>query len=160
PLMDWNRLPVTIPTSAIPWPAREKKRAGISAFGFSGTNSHLILEEYVEDIRSNVSRVDEWESHVLTLSAKTPAALRELSDRYSECLGADADFAWGDFCLTANTGRGQFNYRRAVSGRSVGEICAKLGEPFPRQSAGRVKVAFVFERANGHFAEQYELASR
>ena len=48
PRMDWERLPVRVASSATAWPAPEDRplRAGVSAFGFSGTNAHAILESY------------------------------------------------------------------------------------------------------------------
>lgn len=42
----WDQLPVSIPTKLQPWPDyQQRKMAGVSAFGFSGTNAHLILEQ-------------------------------------------------------------------------------------------------------------------
>src|SRR5262249_37938276 len=42
----WDTLPVHVPTQARPWPAPAGRRlAGVSAFGMSGTNVHVILEE-------------------------------------------------------------------------------------------------------------------
>ena len=46
PQIPWEQLPIRVPTTLQEWPAyQSKRRAGVSAFGFSGTNAHLILEE-------------------------------------------------------------------------------------------------------------------
>src|SRR4030095_7093181 len=48
PHIEWNALPVEVVDAARPWPQRstgEPRRAGVSAFGLSGTNAHVILEE-------------------------------------------------------------------------------------------------------------------
>ncbi|HWE63431.1 MAG TPA: polyketide synthase, partial [Chloroflexota bacterium] len=46
PLVPWADLPLTVPTSLTPWPANGAPHlAGLSSFGFSGTNAHLIVEE-------------------------------------------------------------------------------------------------------------------
>ncbi len=46
PHVDWTNLPITIPTKPTPWLSDgSPRRAGVSAFGFSGTNAHVILEE-------------------------------------------------------------------------------------------------------------------
>src|SRR6185295_10835655 len=48
PHIDWASLPVSVVDTAIPWPRRDDgtpRRAGVSAFGLSGTNAHVILEE-------------------------------------------------------------------------------------------------------------------
>ena len=46
PHVDWNRLPVRIASQSTDWPGRKDRRAraGVSAFGFSGTNAHVIVE--------------------------------------------------------------------------------------------------------------------
>ncbi|WP_208346812.1 beta-ketoacyl synthase N-terminal-like domain-containing protein, partial [Aetokthonos hydrillicola] len=52
PHIPWHQLPLVIPTSAIPWhQGTEPRRAGISAFGISGTNVHIILEEAPEQVK-------------------------------------------------------------------------------------------------------------
>ncbi|OQX27418.1 MAG: hypothetical protein BWK80_05375 [Desulfobacteraceae bacterium IS3] len=43
PLMDWKNLSVRIPTTLMPWDT--PRIAGLSAFGFSGTNVHVVVEE-------------------------------------------------------------------------------------------------------------------
>ena len=42
PHVPWDELPVVIPTEAMAWPGR--RVAGVSSFGFSGTNAHVVLE--------------------------------------------------------------------------------------------------------------------
>ncbi len=45
PHIDWARLPITVPTRVTPWSgAGARLIAGVSSFGFSGTNAHVILE--------------------------------------------------------------------------------------------------------------------
>ena len=48
PHLDWDRLPVRVVSEAMDWPRNSDRppRAGISAFGISGTNAHVVVEGY------------------------------------------------------------------------------------------------------------------
>ncbi len=53
PHVDWDRLPIKIPTSLMPWSGEGKARiAGVSSFGMGGTNAHIVLEEVPNEVRS------------------------------------------------------------------------------------------------------------
>ncbi len=73
PFIPWDELPVTIPQSLTDWqPVKGTRLAGVSSFGFSGTNVHMILEEAppVEPAPAETERP----LHVFTLSAKDEPA--------------------------------------------------------------------------------------
>src|SRR5882762_1663226 len=83
PHIEWDAIPVRVAATQAPWPVTGRKRiAGISAFGFSGTNAHAIIEE-PPNVASSVDQIDRG-CQLLTLSAKSEDALRELSARYEE----------------------------------------------------------------------------
>ena len=95
--------PVVIPTTATPWRRGQRPRiAGVSSFGFSGTNAHVILEEAPEQ----AGRGNDLErpAHLLTLSARSEASLNEVVSRYQHHLSNCTD-PIGDVCFTANAGR-------------------------------------------------------
>ena len=115
PYIPWEKLPVKIPTTLTPWLVREGvRRAGVSAFGMSGTNVHLIVEE------SNFERLGdekphlERPCHLITLSAKSEPALRELAQRYYDFLGQNSQTVMANLAYTANTGRSHFEHRLAI----------------------------------------------
>jgi malonyl CoA-acyl carrier protein transacylase len=154
PHIDWASMSVTAPTKATQWPANGERRiAGVSSFGFSGTNAHIILEE-APALTARAEPANRPQ-HVLALSARDPRALRELAERYEDTLNAqspDADIA--DFCFTANAGRSHFACRLAVSGADAREIATALaavrrGEFHPNASTGVVgavapQIGFLF----------------
>ena len=75
PRIPWDTLPIGIPTHLQPWPDHAKSHlAGLSSFGISGTNAHVILEE--APVLSTEPPVCDRPVHVLTLSAKTDSSLR------------------------------------------------------------------------------------
>ena len=117
PEIDWSRLPVRVTSEATAWPvvADRPPRAGVSGFGWSGTNAHVVVEGYgtVEEGTGNGNGKREWPqgryqavtgpdgsvdglgesmgleargARLLPLSGKTEGALRELAGRYLEWL--------------------------------------------------------------------------
>ncbi len=96
--------PISIPVQGRQWPEGKYPRlAGISSFGFGGTNAHAIVEEAPEP--DPVEAAVDRPVHLLTLSAKTPEALKSLAKRYEHYLSANRQAVLSDICFTANTGR-------------------------------------------------------
>ncbi|MCP4699363.1 MAG: SDR family NAD(P)-dependent oxidoreductase, partial [Gammaproteobacteria bacterium] len=151
PYINWDQLPVSIPTKRIPWSA-DSRLAGVSSFGFSGTNSHVVLSEAPETERP--ANPLEPSQHILTLSAKSPEALQELAQRYVAYPLLHSDVRLADICFTANTGRKHFRHRLAVVAKNLAELTAKLaayqkGETVSGLTAGlakseKTKIAFLF----------------
>ena len=158
PHIAWNELPIEIPTQRKPWPSGENRRiAGVSSFGFAGTNAHVVLEEF----RSSVENAEQDHQpsvvdrplHILALSARTEGALHQLAERYEAHLAAHAGLSPGDVCFTANTCRSHFPHRLSVVAGTTKEMGEKLSafragkvEPgvFRGQEAGRPPIAFLF----------------
>ena len=134
PLVDWDRLPIKIPTSLMPWSCERKPRiAAVSSFGMGGTNAHIVLEEAPHEVRSQKLEVRSEEYlerplHILTLSAKTEKALEDLVSSYQKHLETYPDLAVADVCYTANTGRKHFKHRLAVIASNQKELAEKLLE--------------------------------
>ncbi len=123
PHIDWASMPIVVPTELTRWAADRPRIAGVSAFGFSGTNVHVVLEAApaVEP-----APVDERLVHVLTLSARTEPALRELARRYVAHLAAHPELSLTDVCATANAGRARLAHRLAISAVDLDELCGRL----------------------------------
>ncbi len=138
PHIPWHQLPIVVPTSPTPWQRSEQPRiAGISAFGISGTNAHIVLEEATLEVKSQKSKGKSEEFlerplHLLTLSAKTETALAELVGNYHNYLENHVGTFHGkslpDICYTANTGRSHFNHRLAVIAADKTELSTKLSD--------------------------------
>ncbi|MEU7260676.1 hybrid non-ribosomal peptide synthetase/type I polyketide synthase [Streptomyces rimosus] len=150
-----DELPLRIPTGPTPWPRGGTPRiAGVSGFGASGTNAHVIVADAPDDVtEQGPVHGPERTAHVLTVSARTPAALDQLVTRYRDRLAAAAEDELGDICFTAAVGRKHFVHRVAVIGSSGAELAARLaavdtsvaGARRGRVLPGhRPKVAFVF----------------
>ncbi|MEB3341937.1 beta-ketoacyl synthase N-terminal-like domain-containing protein, partial [Okeania sp.] len=163
PQIDWDKIPVQVATNVIPWNKPGKPMlAGISGFGMSGTNAHVILQSAPEEVKIPNSKFKgdgdsentlERSLHLLTLSAKTKKALEELVVRYQNYLTQENnENELADICYTANTGRTHFNHRLAVMAASQAELLEKLSagvtgeELFLGQASSSAvpKVAFLF----------------
>jgi myxalamid-type polyketide synthase MxaB len=129
PYIDFNRLPLRVQTTRSPWSTAQPAIAGISSFGFGGTNAHLVLEAAPQRQlvhQSPVNQRSNQQSWLLTLSAKTEAALRALAQRYQVLLAQHPDLALADLCFTATTRRSHFNQRLAIVTDSTAHLQAQL----------------------------------
>ncbi|NKI93273.1 type I polyketide synthase [Rhizobacter sp. SG703] len=149
PFIPWDELPVRVPTALGPWPAQAQRIGGVSSFGFSGTNVHLVMAQApdVEPVVPNSRPLQ-----LLSFSARQPAALRELVQQHLPLLTAGASLA--DLAFSANTGRARFAQRLAVSAATPAEARERLsawlaGDDVPGVAAGTAparapKLAFLF----------------
>ncbi|MBA0053740.1 acyltransferase domain-containing protein [Streptomyces sp. AJS327] len=153
PEIPWDELPFDVPTANLPWP-EGRSAAGVSAFGFSGTNAHVVLglpgsaggtpdasatsgtAETSE--ASEASEASAERPYLLTLSAADPGALtaqaanyRDLLDSAPERAGSGAA-ATADpvraLCRTAAIRRAHLPHRLTAVARSGAELAGLLGE--------------------------------
>lgn len=102
-------------TDAIP------RRCGVSSFGLSGTNCHIILEEFITKDKSP----EERNHQILTLSAVSHKTLIHLVKNYNEFILNEKPNI-SNLCFTANTGRGHYDYRLAIIFKDQEDIRHKL----------------------------------
>ncbi len=127
PNIAWDELPLRVVDTNTPWARNAKPRlAGISSYGFVGTNAHLILEEppLSEEDPSLLPRP----FNTLVLSARNPEDLKSLIGRYLDFLKTAQDDQLADICHTAASGRFHFEYRAAVHGRNLDDFTDGLTE--------------------------------
>ncbi|CDO89148.1 erythronolide synthase, modules 3 and 4 [Mycobacterium triplex] len=126
PHVDWSAGAVSLLSEARPWPATDHaRRAGISSFGISGTNAHVIVESPPSQEPREPAptpAVVPW-----VLSAKSLPALTSQATRLAAHVAADdeldiADVAW------SLAGRATFEHRAVVIGGDRDRLLAGLGE--------------------------------
>ncbi|WP_414578327.1 SDR family NAD(P)-dependent oxidoreductase [Anabaena sp. CCY 9402-a] len=145
PYIPWQKLPLTVPTQLTPWQSENGKRiAGMSSFGMSGTNVHLILEEFTPVQHSQ----EDERYHLLTISAKTPQALRGLVEEYIKYFTSQPEDKFGDICFTSNIGRSHFPYRVTIPANYYNSVYEQLFNYLhntPATLPSQVpKIAFLF----------------
>jgi acyl transferase domain-containing protein/acyl-CoA synthetase (AMP-forming)/AMP-acid ligase II/acyl carrier protein len=114
--------PIRIPVANEPWPAGDQF-AGVSSFGFGGTNAHAILRA-APVATAAAERVFE-SPDVLCLSARDRAALNELARRYADFLSR-TDLPLADICYTALAARSHFPCRLSAVADDAAEMQGAL----------------------------------
>ncbi|MFH0997755.1 MAG: type I polyketide synthase [Pseudomonadota bacterium] len=128
PHIDWKGMPIEVAAEGRAWaPAEGPRIAGVSSFGFSGTNAHIVLEDAPETVAGE-QRDTARGQHILALSAKSDAALHCLCERYEAYLAEHPEQGTGvgDICFTANTGRSPFARKMAVIAATRDELRERL----------------------------------
>ncbi len=155
PHIPWDRIPVRVVEEPLEWRRGDRPRvAGVSSFGFSGTNAHVVIEEAPQvPVAEPAEPADPRHFTILPLSARTPAALAQTARNYLDFLADDPGAALADLCLTAGAGRAHFEHRAAAVVNSVDsarDVLAALADDRPSaglvrgESAGPPKTAWLF----------------
>jgi len=115
-----------IPTSTTAWPSTAPTRsAGVSSFGFGGTNAHVILEEAGAEVEAERPLAPQRPAWVLPVSARSELALRSRAGQMAGVLETDQRLA--DVVYTAARRRTAYPYRLAVVGTGASELSEQLG---------------------------------
>jgi acyl transferase domain-containing protein/acyl carrier protein len=142
PEVDLGGTPFYVNTELRPWPARPApRRAGISSFGIGGTNAHVVLEQAPARPGTDPRRPSE----VLTVSARSEAALDEASQRLADHLDAHPDSDLADVAYTLHLGRRAFEQRRAVVAATPADAADLLRRRGAGTASGRTpRPVFMF----------------
>ncbi|MEV6874190.1 SDR family NAD(P)-dependent oxidoreductase [Amycolatopsis sp. NPDC051128] len=173
--VDWTTGDVRLLTESVPWPAGERvRRAGISSFGISGTNAHIVLEEAP---RAPVAPAETFSGPVVPwlVSARSEAGLRAQASRLLEFLESGPDLV--ETARTLATARASLECRAVVlasdlegfrrgltglaEGRSVAEVvrCASGGKVaclFSGQGSQRAGMGRELSEAFPVFASAFD----
>ncbi|WP_455678808.1 SDR family NAD(P)-dependent oxidoreductase [Streptomyces atroolivaceus] len=165
--VDWSAGNVRLLTESVPWqPNGRPRRAGISSFGVSGTNAHLVIEEPPEDVQVSPAdgpeRSDAGGQAVpWLLSGRNRAALGAQAERLLSYLDDDPDRDLADIGFSLATSRAALECRAVVVGRRHPEFLRGLmalvdGEEAPGVTEGltrsRGRTGFLFSGQGSQWA--------
>jgi acyl transferase domain-containing protein/short-subunit dehydrogenase/acyl carrier protein len=140
--VDWSAGTISLLTAAAPWQANgTPRRAAVSAFGISGTNAHVILEE-APAIALPASSV-QIEPRPLLLSARTEPALRAQAARLHQHLIERPELPLADVAYTLASARTAFEVRAAL----VAEHREHVLDALARLAAGEHHGLWLTDRA-------------
>ena len=159
PLISLQGTQLMIPAKPQPWRRGSRPRlAGVSSFGFGGTNAHIVLEEPPAKEKTLSAGSLERPQHLLALSAKSDEALQDLARRYADRLsGLLLEAPAADVCYSANIGRSHYRHRLTVTGDTTAAIAEQLralvAQPGKRSAPGQNrKTAFLFTGQGSQYA--------
>ncbi|MCW7947480.1 polyketide synthase, partial [Streptomyces hygroscopicus] len=139
PHVDWSAGTVRLLTEAVDWETDRARRAGISSFGISGTNAHVIIEQ--APATAELASASDPGPVVVpwVLSAQSENALRGQAERLLSFVDAEAGLA--DIGFSLATTRSSMERRAAVVGQSRDELLVALralaaGSPSDRVVVG------------------------
>jgi myxalamid-type polyketide synthase MxaE and MxaD len=161
PAVPWSELPFDVPRETVPWPDDGQPRlAGVSAFGITGTNAHIVLEQAPKTNPPPTSAVaGVWP---LPISAATPEALRATAAAFADALEGQPELSLADVCATSARHRAALDQRAvfAVSDRAVAvERLRRFAadDPTAADSSGSAtggaarRIAFIFSGQGGQW---------
>ncbi|HEX7278308.1 MAG TPA: type I polyketide synthase [Solirubrobacterales bacterium] len=163
PHVDWSAGGVELLRETLPWPRFGRpRRAAVSAFGMSGTNAHVILEEAPKEAPSTAPPLPAPAGRAVPwiLSAKSPEALSAAARRLREHVAAEPELAPLDVAWSLAATRPRFPHRAAVVGGDREELLRGLaaleaegaGEGPLRAGRTAGGLAFVFPGQGGQWA--------
>ena len=125
PNIPWASIAVRVPTTLEIWePSEGPRLAGVSSFGFSGTNAHLILQE--APAAAPVDPPPVPPPFLLTLSARSAPSLDTLARRFAEVLEQPEAPHPATLCHAVAAGRSHHALRLAVLGADSAELAQRL----------------------------------
>lgn len=125
PHFDWEAERLQVPTALTPFPLNPSgsRIAGVSSFGFSGTNAHALIEQ--APTPAEAAAPLPGDADAVFLSAASEAGLRDQARRFARRL-AGAPSQWRELCHTARARRNPGALRIAAAGRDAAELAAQL----------------------------------
>jgi thioester reductase-like protein len=147
PKIPWRDLPVRVTSEGRDFPEYGPARlAGVSSFGISGTNAHVVIEQAPSaELPVRAARSAE----LIVLTARTEPALRAAAARLRERLEAAPELGLSDVAYTLLTARAAFERRWALAAPTSSALSALLTGATTAAEIGRTatsggKLAFVF----------------
>ncbi|HET9241106.1 MAG TPA: ACP S-malonyltransferase [Oligoflexus sp.] len=155
-----------LPNRTAPWESSGRRLAGVSSFGFGGSNAHIVLEEFATPQLQTVHHDRRW---LFPFSGRSPEALTRRIQDFVAMLEDPRTRSWPLADLSANLihGREEFEHRSSFSAQSHDELLSKLkawngqptqetGEPGPSLYQKLPLPGYAFARNRYWFTDDIE----
>jgi acyl transferase domain-containing protein/NADPH:quinone reductase-like Zn-dependent oxidoreductase/thioester reductase-like protein/SAM-dependent methyltransferase/NADP-dependent 3-hydroxy acid dehydrogenase YdfG len=154
PLANLEAIPANIPLANHRWEvtsSNDRRLAGVSSFGITGTDVHIIVEEYpqiqldIETIDNELSS-DWFPFHLLTISSSSKESFNKLLELYRNHF-LDSTDSFSDIAFTSNVARAHLNHRAVIiaTKNTEAEIAiSTANSTFSEEVVGNFKIGFAF----------------
>ncbi|MBU2983347.1 SDR family NAD(P)-dependent oxidoreductase [Lentibacter algarum] len=155
PAIDFEHSPFVVNDRLTPWSrGSTARRAGVNSLGVGGTNAHVVVEEAPESEGSDAS---DWPFQIMTVSARSKAALEGNAKALAEHLRENPEQNLADVAFTLKEGRRAFEKRRALVAETPAEAAQLLEENDPRrvfthQAMDAPDTVFMFPGGGAQYA--------
>lgn len=124
--ISFEDLNLKVVTELTPWVKDKPLIAGVNSFGFGGTNAHVVMGEWEKKERGDREiDVKPRPLQLLTISAKSKSALRELARSYQNLI-RDTDKSLTEICIASQKQRSHFNHRLTCISKSTQQLQQQL----------------------------------
>ena len=134
PLADWRGFDAEVVTRHSAWTAADDVASGVSSFGISGTNVHVVIGGAPAGAPADVHGLDAW---TLPVSARSEAALRQRARQLANRLAGTGAVNLAAVARTLATGRTHFAHRRAVVAANADEAGERVARDCRRRRRDR-----------------------
>ncbi|MDP3268682.1 MAG: SDR family NAD(P)-dependent oxidoreductase [Legionella sp.] len=156
PLIDLSSIPAQIPTQLQTWQpdSTSIRKAGISSFGFTGTNAHIIVSDYNPKMANILERVRPV--HLFALSAHSPVALQEQRKKFLKFIQHNQSLSISQLCHSTNVSRSGLSYRLGVLAKTIPDLIRQLNEwsPPPTLTMINHRVVFLFSGQGSPYSQK------
>jgi acyl transferase domain-containing protein/NADP-dependent 3-hydroxy acid dehydrogenase YdfG/acyl carrier protein len=144
---DFASSPFVVNTQLRPWPTSDEgpRRATVSSFGFSGTNAHLVIEEYLGGGRAPAASVSDEVAHLFVWSARSEEQLVESLVAHRRAI-TQAPVDLEAMSLTLQCGRDSFPVRFAACATSTDALVCEIDLRLTRGVPSAPAAAGVLDR--------------
>jgi polyketide synthase 12 len=162
PYIPWSKMAIQVTDKLTPWDQYAAEdgtlRAGLSGFAFTGTNVHVILEEYKQT--EQPQQVVPWVPQLVLTSAKQPLAVSLWQDAMKTHMDVNPSLSVDQIARTCAAGRDHYKYRTVFLPKSAEHLHELLSEKRGQHDAilrgikekPTYKVAFLFSGQGAQFA--------
>jgi len=129
PKIDFKNLKIKVPTDnvAIKKVDKENIKAGVSSYGWGGTNVHIVLEEYKKRELVEPKAVTPDSTYFLPISAHSPKALIDYSQKFKDLLEQPiSSESLADICASAAFHKTDFEYKKLFWGKTINDLTNQL----------------------------------